>query len=360
MDTIKVVHIISSLGRGGRERQLATIYKYSDKEKIKTKIICFTRFNNSYVDEYNMGNDVFFLTNKTKSRQFFEIKKIIQTEEASIVWTWGSIEASYGVLLSLIPGVKHINGSIRHGIVRFNKHQLWRLLVLHLSKNIVANSFTGLRANLIKRGRVLRNGIDNNFFIRPGKEGSLLRKEFGINNDTILLTSIANLVPYKDYDTVLNALNRIKIKGIQFHYLAIGEGSERKRIEELAESLNLSTDVSFPGYRTGIKDILYSSDIFIHSSLGEGCSNAILEAMAAGLPIIASDTGGTKEIVDSSIGRLFEFQNVEQLENTILELISNKSLRAQLAENSKKKALSDFSIERMISDYYKIIEEVEK
>jgi glycosyltransferase involved in cell wall biosynthesis len=80
--------------------------------------------------------------------------------------------------------------------------------------------------------------------------------------------------------------------------------------------------------------------------------------MSAGLPVIASDTGGTSEIVNESNGRLFEFQNVEQLVEETLELISNKPIRENLGENSAKKALCDFSVERMMSNYVGIIEEV--
>lgn len=262
--------------------------------------------------------------------------------------------------MSFLSKVKHINGSIRHGIVRFNLYQIWRLFVLHLSKNIVANSHQGLKANWLNRGLVLYNGIDDEFFIKPVNEvPDIITKVFK-NDNSILLTSVANLVPYKDYSTILEALSIIKNRGIQFKYIAIGEGIERKQIESLVNQLNLNYDVSFPGSRIDIKNILYASDIFIHSSRGEGCSNAILEAMSAGLPIIASDTGGTKEIVDSSIGSLFEFQNVDQLVNQLLNLIGNKSLMKALAKNSKNKALSEFSIERMMFNYYKILEKVIK
>ena len=129
---------------------------------------------------------------------------------------------------------------------------------------------------------------------------------------------------------------------------------------QLSKRLNLSVEVSFPGSRNDIKDILYISDIFIHSSRGEGCSNAILEAISAGLPIIASNTGGTGEFVDDNIGRLFEYQNVGQLSERIIEIITNNSLRETLGENSKRKAIKDFSIDRMMSDYYQILEDVKR
>jgi L-malate glycosyltransferase len=349
---LHILHLISSLNRGGRERQLATIYKYSDKNRITTNIACLNRTPTSYIDEYNMADDTIFISSKNFLKRLTEIRKIVIKNKIDVIWTWGGIEATYGILLSLITNVKHINGSVRHGIVRFNKNQLWRLLILHLSKNIVANSHAGLRANKLKRGSVLYNGVDEKFFIKPEKERLKIRSEFGIKDDVILLSSVANLVPYKDYDTVLHALSIIKTNGISFHYMAIGEGLERKRIEALAENLSLTQDVSFPGNRTDIKDLLYASDIFIHSSIGEGCSNAILEAMSAGLPVIATDTGGTGEIVDTSVGRLFAFQNVEQLVNLIMEMNSNKSLRNELALNSRKKALNEFSVESMINRYY--------
>ena len=353
-----VLHLISSFKRGGRERQLATICKFSDKSRIANKIVCFNQAPTSYIEEYGLSGDIVYLSSKKFFKRYSEIRKVIKQDNIDIVWTWGGIEATLGVMISLLSRVKHINGSIRHGIVRFSGHQLWRLLILHLSKNIVANSRTGLKANKLNRGLVLYNGIDNNFFTQPEKARSGIRREFGIEDDCIVLTSVANLIPYKDYDTILNALSILKIKGIRFHFLAIGEGTERKTFEDLAKSLDLADRVSFPGNRQDIKDILYATDIFIHSSLGEGCSNAILEAMAAGLPVIATDTGGTKEIVDNSNGRLFEYQNVEQLTAFLLELINNNSLKDELAENSKKKAMTSFSIERMLSDYYSIIEKV--
>jgi glycosyltransferase involved in cell wall biosynthesis len=229
------------------------------------------------------------------------------------------------------------------------------MLLLHLSNNIVANSLAGLKANKLKRGFVLYNGIDGIFFNEPAKEYTNIRSEFGIESDIVLLVSVANLIPYKDYDTVIKALSLIKKEGILFRFIAVGEGSERKRIENLVKSLDLSGEVFLPGRRVDIKDILYASDIFIHSSIGEGCSNAILEAMAAGLPVIASETGGTSEIVYKETGKLFKYQDVEQLAQMLKDVITNKSLRADLSENAKKKALTDFSNDKMMLNYYNII-----
>lgn len=354
---MQVVHIISSLSRGGRERQLSTVYKYSEKGRFSIKIVCLNKAESTYIEEYGMSTDVIYCISKNPIKRYLEIRRIIKDYKADIVWTWGGLEATYGLFLSLTSKVCHINGSIRHGLVRFNAHQLWRLIILHFSRNIVANSQAGLRANKLKRGYILYNGIDRIFFSKPDFLQSEIRRELGIYDNEIILVSVANLVPYKDYSTVLRALSVIKQKGIPFHYIAIGEGSERRGIEGIVDELNLLKEVSFIGRRSDVKEILYSSDIFIHSSLGEGCSNAILEAMAAGLPIIASNTGGTSEVVDNSVGRLFEYKDVDSLVLHISEVISDITLRKEMAKNSRLRAENLFSIETMITNYHSIVEE---
>lgn len=359
MKQVNVIHIISSLTRGGRERQLATIYKYAVRDSNPIKIICFKQSTASYIDEYGMHADVIFLKSNSFIQRLFEIIRINKSNNCKILWSWGAKEASYAIVISLLLNVKHINGSIRHGIVRFNVHQIWRMLLLHLSRHIVANSKAGLKANKLNRGKVLYNGIDAAFFEEP-IDSFNIRNVFGVSNQKILITSVANLVPYKDYETVLRALYEIRKMGFVFYYIAIGEGSERKKLEELTEKLNLTDVVGFVGRRTDIKEILYSSDLFIHSSLGEGCSNAILEAMAAGLPIIATNTGGTPEIVDNYMGRLFDYKNIDQLQSHIVELLNSEPLRKQLANNAKDKAINSFSIEKMMENYNCIMDELLK
>lgn len=357
---ILVIHFITSLRRGGRERQLATIYKFSDKEKETIKIITFYYIPNSYLHEYNMEEDVIFIKQKSFIKRLAELRNILLNEKPDIIWTWGGLEATYAFILSFSNKFVHINGSIRNGIVRFNKTQIERLLILHLSKNIVANSKAGLKANRIKRGNILYNGIDGKFFSDNRKENLIFQfseenKSFSI--DCPIIISLANFEPYKDYFTIFKALEIIRSKKIQFKYLIIGEGPDRIKVEKDILKNNLGEFVILLGHRQDVTELLSLSDLFIHSSRGEGCSNAILEAMAAGLPVIASNTGGTSEIVNNSVGRLFEFQNEVQLADRIEELILDKNLREQLGNQAKIKARNEFSIERMMSNYYSIIEE---
>jgi len=344
----KIFHLISSLRRGGRERQLSTIIKNTD---LNHKVIVFNKVEASYVDEYEISDKIVYLKNKRTLKRFFEMVKLIRTHRVNLVWSWGGFEATFGLILSIFTNVKHINGSIRHGIVLINRKQIWRLIILQLSKFRVANSHAGLNANKLRKGYVLYNGIDDSFFIQNKDQSVSERK-------TINLISVANLVPYKDYSTTLEALAILKRKKIKFHYFIVGEGPERPRIENEVKNLGLICDVTLFGLRFDIQKLLANSDIFIHSSRGEGCSNSIIEALAVGLPVVATNTGGTKEIIAFEYGRLFNYKDRIGLSVYLEEIILNSDLRASMGKNAKDMALATFSVQSMINHYLNIVNNV--
>jgi glycosyltransferase involved in cell wall biosynthesis len=117
----------------------------------------------------------------------------------------------------------------------------------------------------------------------------------------------------------------------------------------------LQDKITILGQRTDIKEILNVSNILIHSSRGEGCSNAILEAMACGLPIVATDTGGTAEIIHNDFGYLFPFKDVDRLYSILKTLTDNKGELEKMGRTARTYAKNNFSVQKMISEYQKII-----
>ena len=358
LGTKRIIHIISSLRRGGRERQLATIVANTDSSKYPTKIICFNSSQDSYVDEYNLFQNVIKVDSKNFFHRLFKLNKVIKQNKPDVVYTWGNIESFLILLLRPFHGFSFINGSIRHGIRARKLSHYFRTLILHLSKNLVANSYAGIKANKLKRGYVLYNGIDNKFFT-PLKNRSSKRKDLvNISEGALLFVSVANLVPYKDYYTVLTALRSIKNEYPDFHYLILGDGPLRKNLENFIKECGLKKNVTILGNVENVRDYLEISDIFIHSSKGEGCSNAILEAMAAGLPVIATNTGGTPEIVNNRFGILFDFQNSNQLIHQLQGLLSEKKKIEEFGMNARKEIEAKYSIKKMLFNYYRIIEKI--
>jgi glycosyltransferase involved in cell wall biosynthesis len=359
----RIIHVISSMTRGGRERQLATIYSNGDKFRYPTKIVVFNRTRDDYITEYGIpDSDLLFLEAKKPVQRLKELIRIFREQKPDIVYAWGGFEASFCFMASPFSPGRFVNGSIRHGKVVFNSKHLWRLLILQLSRYIVANSRAGIKANRLHRGYVLYNGIDEKFIQNPSLQERVQARMQMIKGykDQVILVSVANLVPFKDYTTTLNALGKLKGKGYSFYYLIIGDGPMRSHVEEQIGRLGLNGDVGILGKISNVKDYLQLADIFIHSSKGEGCSNAILEAMAAGLPIIASDTGGTHEITGEKNGRLFVYQDEAQLIRALEELMSDPDKRTTMGKTSFENIQRNFTIPTMVSNYYNIISQIAK
>jgi len=354
-----VVHLVSSMRRGGRERQLAGILA-SKSSEVSNRAIVFNKGTQGYVDEYKLQDKVIYLTSHKLNKRLFEIYRIVKENKPDIIWSWGGFEATFSIIVSFLSGVKHVNGSVRHGIVLNTRKHRWRKFLLHRSKYVVGNSLAGLKANGIKSGKVLYNGLDEKFFLTTNINRDVILSDLNIKqaHGFSIIVSVANLVPFKDYTTVLKALSSLKTEGFKFNYLIIGEGPERSKIEQLVADMQLDEMVYLLGRRENVNQILGVADLFVHSSKGEGCSNAILEAMAAGLPIVASDTGGTSEIVKSAFGLLFDFGNSEQLKDHLRALLDNPELIAQMKQQSREYAKSNFSMERMLGDYQHIVKTI--
>ncbi len=348
----KIIHFISSLSRGGRERQLATIVSNTDQAKYPTKILYLNKRQNTYIDEYALKDYAIQIGAKGRFKRLQELHRILKKEKPSIVYTWGNGESVSILLLKPFHKFKLINGSIRHGIRSKQFSHYFRTIILHLSPNVVANSKAGLKANNLRRGRVLYNGIDEKFLLPLSNRAATRQNLTGIPEGIPLIISVANLVPYKEYFSILDALKELKDAGYEFYYLILGDGPMRLAIEHKIEAYNLQKNIRIVGNVQNVLDYLKVSDIFIHSSKGEGCSNAILEAMAAGLPIIASNTGGTSEIVTSEVGLLFEYKNPNQLKDCLSTLIEDRSKRMEYGKNSYNRAVKDFTVARMMEDYY--------
>ena len=355
---MKILHLISSLYRGGRERQLASIVANTNSQLYPSKIVYFNKIPHSYVDEYHLEDLAIQLQTHGKMSRMKELNQILTREKPDIVYTWGYEESISILLLRPFHKFRFINGSIRHGIRSRRFSHYLRTLILHMSPYIVANSKAGLHANHLHRGEVLYNGIDGRFLCPMTDRAARRLALTGISPDIPLLISVANLVPYKDYFSVLKALKKLKDTGISFFYLIIGHGPMYNNIIRTISEYGLDSSVRIVEHVSNVDMYLKVSDIFVHSSKGEGCSNAILEAMAAGLPIVASNTGGTDEVVDTANGLLFKYQNDVQLADYLAWLIHNPINRKKMGKCSHEKVQEGFTMEKMMNRYYDVLNQV--
>lgn len=205
---------------------------------------------------------------------------------------------------------------------------------------------------------VLYGPVDYDRFARGDKNVTSVRKEFGISQTATLLAAVGHTVPVKGWDIAIKAFSEVmKQCKDDIHLLLVGgfTSSEFHRyLEGLVRKFRLEKKVTLAGNRQDIPRLLKASDIFVFPSRSEGLPAALIEAMASGLPCIASRVGGIPEIIQHGVdGMLFERENEKALSQLILQLIGDPVLCKNLAKNASERA-RHFLIESYVNQLIQI------
>jgi glycosyltransferase involved in cell wall biosynthesis len=155
----------------------------------------------------------------------------------------------------------------------------------------------------------------------------------------------------KDLVTLIRAIGQQADRRPPMLLLVIGDGSERERLESCAREVGVESAVRFLGHREDARELLAACDLYANSSISEGISLTILEAMAARLPVVATRVGGTPEIVDGSCGRLVPSRDPGALAAALAALAADPGLRQTLAETARARVEQQFTLDRMVREY---------
>ena len=197
---------------------------------------------------------------------------------------------------------------------------------------------------------LIYNGVDLDRF--QNINAQKIRNELNLDNETILLGMVANLTPVKNHQIVINCIKRFHENSIKIHLLLAGDGPLRNELEQYVKSNALDNYVHFIGRRKDIPDILSGIDIFILASETEGLSNALLEAMAAARPVVATNVGGNPEVVlNGQTGYLVRENDLYERHQAINKLVQSKSLRVKYGQAGFDRVKKNFSVDAMVNKY---------
>ena len=201
--------------------------------------------------------------------------------------------------------------------------------------------------------QVIHDGIDVEELLER-TDRQILHKEFALEKNAILIGNVAGLTKQKDLFTFLNAAREIlDLSGQKLHFFIFGEGPLEKELKEHANSLKLSDNVVFAGFRNDIASILPELDVFMISSETEGLPLSVLEAFACRVPVVATAAGGTGEAVNHQItGMLSPVKEHRQLASNVIEVLQNPHLRQTMVENAFDLVHERFSLKVMEKNYY--------
>ena len=195
---------------------------------------------------------------------------------------------------------------------------------------------------------------DNNLHVIHNGIASIIGQTDGGETSIIQLVMVARFTNQKDHAIVLQSLQRID-RNVQI--CLVGDGPTRPMIERLAEQLGISDRVKFFGWRDDVHEVLANANIYVLASNWEGLPISLLEAMRAGLPIVASDVGGVREvIVDGETGFLVDRGDVVMLCDKLQQLVSDPELRNKMGKAGHKRYLEHFTVERMLDQTLQVYE----
>ena len=362
---MKILYIIDALGRGGKERRLIQLLQQIDSKKnIHAKIVILTNIIH-YDEIHNINIELIILKRKVKKdpRIIFQLFNICRRWKPDIIHAWGSMPAVFAVPVAKVLKIKLINAMIADAPKTLGINQYIRSIFTFPFSNVIqGNSHAGIKSYNVKnnKGNVIHNGYD---FSRSKN----LKDEINLRNSLKLskkyvVGMVAGFGKNKDYKSYITAAKIVLDKRNDVSFLCIGDGLTIKEIKKTA--LNID-DIIFTGRRDDVESIINILDIGIlltNTSLhGEGISNSIMEYMAIGKSVIATDSGGTKElIIDNETGFIIPDKSPEILADKIEYLLNNPTIKDEMGRKGKERILKEFNINKMVDSHINLYHQLIK
>jgi glycosyltransferase involved in cell wall biosynthesis len=204
----------------------------------------------------------------------------------------------------------------------------------------------GLRRDKI---RVVPNGLDLGRFGAFALDRSAARAALGLPADRRLVAQVGRLAPQKDYPTFLRAAAQLAARFADVDFLVVGDGPERPMLEGLARELGIAERVRWLGLRGDVPAVLGGVDVLLLASRYEGLPNVVLEAMAAGAAVVATDVGGCREVIASGVhGVVVAPERPEALAEAAAHWLADEGARRRVAEAARARVEREFSVAAMV------------
>jgi sugar transferase (PEP-CTERM/EpsH1 system associated) len=383
--TPHVVHIIYALGTGGLENGLVNIINRSPVGRYRHTIVCLTDATDFSKRITAPDVDVIELHKKPGQDWglYGQLLKTLRQLSPDIVHTRNLASLEMQVVTLFLPGVKRVHGEHGRDMQDLDgtnkKYNLLRKALRPFIHRYIAVS-EDLRGWLSRtihvpevKLRQIYNGVDTEKFqarqtVQVGDptktmEQQVLTPEGFLSSDTVVVGTVGRLAEVKNQRLLIMAIKCLMVARPELSHkvrlVMVGDGPLYSALQKEVLELGLSDVVWMPGDRDDVPQLMQLMDVFVLPSLAEGISNTVLEAMATGLPIVATKVGGNPElVVDGENGRLVSVGDEQKLAEVLAELIDNPNIRIQMGQNGLKRVTSTFNWQRTVSEYLGIYDEL--
>lgn len=362
-----IVHIVHRFDYGGLENGVVNVINGTARRGLRHAVVALTEVT-EFRRRLTDGVAVYALRKKPGQDfgAYVRLYRLLKYLRPSVVHTrnFGTLDCALVAFLAGAP--VRLHGE--HGWDIFDpdgtkaKYRIARRVFGLLVHRFVTVS-EDLRAWLVdtvglpaERVTKICNGVDTERF-RPLEhgEGTVVRSDA-----EVVIGSVTRFGDIKDPLNLVEAFIRLKSTGKYpaVRLVMVGDGALRPAAQARLREAGFADYASLPGSRDDIADVLRGFDVFVLGSLREGISNTILEAMASGVPVVATATGGNRELVVPGVtGALVPPGDPDALASAIAPYLDNAALRALHGRNARERAVSQYSIDAMIDNYYRLYEQ---
>ena len=366
-ERIRVLWLTKGLGPGGAERLLLSFAANADQDRFDLRAAYLLPWKDHLVTGLaRLGVPASCLDGGRPGdpRWALRLRALVRDAGIQVVHVHSPLVAALArpALRSLpgrrrpaLVGTEHNLWSSHHPVTRWANRLTLPLedVTLAVSEEVRAS----MHPRLAGRTEVVVQGVDVEAIAARRGERDSARAELGIGPDEVLVATVANLRGNKDYPTMLAAARRLADTGIPIRFVSVGQGPLAQELETTREQLGLGDRFRFLGYRDDPVRVLVAADVFCLSSRFEGLPIALLEAMAAGLPVVATTVGGIPTVVtDGQEGRLVPPGDPGALANAVAELADRES-RSRLAKAATARVRS-FGIDRAVQRQQELYEQL--
>lgn len=266
-----------------------------------------------------------------------------------------------GAAWARVPAVCHVRSF--EAPTRFDRMIAPRVAAYIFISRAIADWFLGMGVRM-RKWRVVHNGVDLAEFQNPPSSRSRVRAELGVPDDAFVVTLLGRIVPWKGHEVFLDAMEQVLPERPNLVGCIVGEGWRghdfEQRLRARVESGPLKGHVVFAGFRSDIPSVLCAADALAHTSMEpEPFGRVIVEAMAAGLPIVATAAGAVPEILDDGrTGLLVAPGDAEGLAQALRRLVADAPLRQRLSAAARKEVEARFTVERYVAGVQAVYEEL--
>jgi len=356
---MRIAIICKTFLKGGAEKQALILARLLVEKDVEVYLFNWygDRVDQKFLTYINDNSFIYYPLLGTHLTKFMHFKRIVKEKNISILVSYLTLSNLFSGLTRLMNNDTISIGGIRNEKLPWYKLFFERFIHNYVNDATVFNSFSA-KNNFTKRG--FKN--DKIFVIQNAIELTGEETEKRAGNGEVRIITVGRFVKQKDYSTALFSFRKLleERNDVRLKYCIVGYGPLEKQIRSLAEHLQIDSHMEFIINPVNVPEILKKSDIFLSTSLFEGVSNSIMEAMVAGLPIVATDVGDNKYLIrNGRNGYLVPIKDVEKVVNRLDYLVGSEEIRNEYGKNHRQILENEFSERKLLENYLELFKHLQ-